>query len=96
MSETLVNGWLGASVNERVRAVRLVTILGIARTYEARLTELCHDPGVEVRSMLQRPSGFPTPGSRHMLNALLFDSDARVQANAVEGAGSPGGRLGLA
>lgn len=70
---------------ERVRALRIISTLGLAQRFEERLYQMCHDPVPQVRSAaMAAVAPLGTPVARRLLRNALADSDPRVQANAVE------------
>jgi len=77
---------LGApSPTHRVRALRIMTVLGLVAEFEEHVYPLCHDSEAEVRSAAVGALGtLPSPTSRRLLNVALRDQDGRVQANAIE------------
>ena len=82
----LVRGKLAsASPPDRARALRLVRQIGYVREVEEQIYRLAHDPDPMVRSAaigcLQQLPGVTT---NRILRGALGDSDARVQADAVE------------
>lgn len=76
----------------RVRALRMMTVLGLVGEFEEHVYPLCHDPEAEVRSAAVAALGtLPSPTSRRLLNGALRDRDGRVQANAIEAVDRLGG-----
>lgn len=70
---------------DRVRAIRMITCLGLMSAFDERLYQLCHDPAPEVRSAaVSAIAPLGTAVSKRLLRAALDDRDKRVQANAVE------------
>jgi hypothetical protein len=86
IAEPLIRAWLASSaMDERLRALKLVTLLDMARLFEARICQMCYDPSPEVRSAAAAALGdVPTAASRRVLSVTLYDADSRVQANSVE------------
>lgn len=80
------------SPTHRVRALRIMTVLGLVAEFEEYVYPLCHDPEAEVRSTAVAALGtLPSPTSRRLLNNALSDQDTRVQANAIEAVEKIGG-----
>jgi HEAT repeat protein len=69
----------------RIRALRIVTLLGLAERFADDLYRLSYDQNREVRGTAVRGLGQLSDGAaRRILRNALHDEDARVQANAVE------------
>ncbi|HOA74308.1 MAG TPA: HEAT repeat domain-containing protein [Phycisphaerae bacterium] len=76
---------------ERVRALRIIADLKLAKSFETTLYQLCHDPTPAVRSAAVAAMGpLETAVSRRLLRGALDDVDTRVQANAVEAIAATG------
>ena len=86
MPREAVCGWLGSmEPSDRVRALRIVSLLGMTPDYEEHLYRLCRDAHAEVRSAAVAALGkLPTATTRRLLQNTLYDPDPRVQANTVE------------
>ncbi len=68
-----------------VRAVRIITALGLRNEFEEALYRLCHDARPEVRSAaVAAVAPMQNAVSRRLVRSALNDTDMRVQANAVE------------
>lgn len=71
----------------RVRALRIITTLGLSTSFAEQIYPLSYDPHPEVRSTAVAALGqLPNPTSRRIVQRALIDPDQRVQANAVEAA----------
>lgn len=92
-SEPLVNTWLASpEVDDRVRALKIVTLLDLARTFEAQVCQLCRDPDPLVRGTAVTALGrLVTHSSKRTLKTAINDVDTRVQANAIEALDRIGG-----
>ena len=79
-------GGAGAGpVNDRLKALRMVAELGVAKQVAAPLVRLCGDPSPRVRSKaVALLAEVPTVPLDALVERLLNDPDARVRANAVE------------
>lgn len=86
LAEALINRRLSSvDAADRIRALRMVVLLGLTASFETQIYRLSHDPNPEVRSAAVTALGLlPTGASRRLLRGALYDGDARVQANAVE------------
>jgi hypothetical protein len=72
-------------VNDRLKALRMVADLGVAKQVAAALVRLCGDPSPRVRSKAVALLGdVPAVPLDALVERLLNDPDARVRANAVE------------
>lgn len=81
-----------AEPSDRLKALRIATLLGLGEKFVQQIYRLSHDPNPEVRSAAVSALGrLPGPVSQHLLRTALQDSDARVQANAVEAIEHKGG-----
>lgn len=81
-----ISGWLNSpEPGDRVRALRVVTVLDLAADFEEHIYRLCRDAHAEVRSTAVAALGkLPTATARRLLQNTLYDPDARVQANTIE------------
>jgi hypothetical protein len=78
---------------DRVRAIRIASMLGVCQDFEDRFYELSREEHSEVRSAAISALGtLRTPLSKRILQTALVDPNDRVQANAVEAVESAGGR----
>ncbi len=69
----------------RMRALRIISTLGLLETFADPLYALSHDPQPSVRSAaVLALGGLDNSTSRLILHNALLDPDSRVQANAVE------------
>lgn len=85
-----------SQVVNRVRALRMIHLLGLTPRYEPEVYQLCHDPEAEVRSTAVAALGtLPTATSRRILQNSLNDQDARVEANAVEALDRTGDQMAV-
>ena len=76
---------VSASVTSRVRAVRMVGLLGLVDALWADMLLAAQDPASRVRSAAVRFLGRSGRSSlQQQLRVALEDKDARVQANAIE------------
>ena len=76
---------------DRLKALRMVTILGQGENLIEHVYRLSHDTDPEVRSTAVAALGhLPGPVSKRLLKRALNDENARVQANAVEAADRTG------
>lgn len=74
-----------AEPEARVRAVRIISTLGLVSQFNDALYALSYDAQPEVRSAAVLALGqTPGPTTTRILHQALVDPDARVQANAVE------------
>ncbi len=74
-----------ADPGQRVRALRIIVVLGLAGSFSEQLYKLSHDPDAEVRSAAISAIGpLPDAAADRIVRTALSDRDARVQANAVE------------
>ncbi len=81
-----------SSPADRLKALRIVTILDLGEDLVEHVYRLSHDPDPEVRSAAVAALGhLPGPVSSRLLKKALNDDDARVQANAVEAVERKGG-----
>lgn len=81
-----------SEAGDRLKALRMATLLGLGETFIEHIYRLSHDSSPEVRSAAVTALGkLPSPVSRRLLKRALQDTDARVQANAVEAVGQAGG-----
>lgn len=74
------------SLEDRSRAVRLVSALGLAGEFTHELAALSGDEDATIRATVM--TALATAGgaiARRILERALLDADARVVANAVEG-----------
>jgi len=70
---------------DRLKAVRMVAVLGLGERFIEHVYRLSHDTQPEVRSAAVAVLGqVPGPVSKRLLKRALQDGDTRVQANAVE------------
>jgi HEAT repeat protein len=75
----------------RVRALRIVSTLGLGSSFSDQLYTLSFDPHPEVRSAAVMALGqVPGSASKRILQQAMVDPDSRVQANAVEAADDGG------
>lgn len=75
----------GADAEDRLRALRLVRLGGLAGEFEERVYALAHDADDRVRSAaLSLLSELEGATAVRILRQALNDPNARVQANAVE------------
>ncbi len=71
--------------SQRVRALRVATLLGRTTSFAQQIYSLVHDSESEVRSAAVTALGkLGDATSRLLLHGALLDPDTRVQANAVE------------
>ena len=81
-----------SDARDRLKALRMATLLGLNETFVEHVYHLSHDPDPEVRSAAVSALGtVPGPASQRLLKRALQDSDPRVEANAVEAVGQTGG-----
>jgi hypothetical protein len=74
-----------SSPADRLKALRIVTILGLGEKLVEHVYRLSHDADPEVRSTAVAALGhLPGPVSSRLLRKALNDENVRVQANAVE------------
>ena len=72
-------------VNDRLKALRMVAELDLAKQTGAALVRLCVDPSPRVRSKaVALLAEVPAASLDSLVERLLNDPDARVRANAVE------------
>lgn len=83
--ELLADRLNSGDVDDRVRALQIVTAIDQVSDHAERIYQLSHDPEPEVRSAAMAALGrLPNPTTRLILRKALQDPDARVQANAIE------------
>ncbi len=88
--DSSAQGILGRRLTEsepadRVRALRIITVLGVAAAFADQLYQMSHDNHPEIRSTAVKALGQLENGAtRRILRGALADDDPRVQANAVE------------
>jgi HEAT repeat protein len=76
----------------RIRALRITALLGLAEHFSEQLYQLSFDPDADVRSAaIAALSHLSTPTSRRIVRGALNDEDQRVRANAVEAVEKVGG-----
>jgi len=69
----------------RVRALRMASLLDLAGNFSEPFYQLSFDPDAEVRSAaIAALSHLPTATSQRIIRSALNDEDQRVRANAVE------------
>lgn len=74
-----------AVATDRLKALRIITTLGLGAKFVEHIYRLTHDTDAEVRSAAVSALGhLPSPISSRLLKQALQDEDSRVQANAVE------------
>ena len=75
----------------RIRALHIITLLGISEQFTEQLYQLSRDDHPEVRGTAVKALGqVPGVTSKRILRDALSDQDSRVQANAVEGVEASG------
>lgn len=86
----------GRDPGARVRALRIVSELGLAGQFSEQIYRLCHDAHADVRSAAMISLGaLEGPTTRLILRQGLADPDARVQANAIEAVEAAGDSASL-
>jgi len=94
---TLARRLVAPEPADRVRALRIVTLLGIAGEFVDQLYQLSYDGEPEVRGTAVKALGqLPDATSRRVLRNALSDEDSRVEANAVEEIGASGAKSAVA
>lgn len=74
-----------AKPKERARALQLARAFGVTSALAEQVYRHAHDPDAVVRSLaVAMLADLPGPTSLRILRAVVTDSDARVQANAIE------------
>jgi len=74
-----------ADVAERIRAIRIITVLKLVKLFSDQLYRLSYDTNPEIRSVAVAALGqLDNATSKRILRNALSDEDMRVQANAVE------------